>query len=173
MCFCERVYLVCGVYMSAYLFARECACILLAWVCVCVHVCVLKLLGLLLSLPPVVPVSRRRSRVRWPRPAAGDWWVVWRVCGVQGVSLEECAVGEGAVADGAGEGALHAVGAHVNIQRALLREALAADGALEGPHTGVHHHVLQQIVTQREGAPADAALVRLLTCTHTHTHTRN
>ncbi len=46
---------------------------------------------------------------------------------LQGVSLEECAVGEGAVADGAGEGALHAVGAHVNIQRALLREALAAD----------------------------------------------
>ncbi len=52
--------------------------------CVCVHVCVLKLLGLLLSLPPVVPVSRRRSRVRWPRPAAGDWWVVWRVCGAAG-----------------------------------------------------------------------------------------
>ncbi len=89
---------------------------------------------------------------------------------LQGMSLEERAVGEGAVADGAGEGALHAVCAHVNVQRALLREALAADGALERPHTSVHHHVLQQIVTQREGAPADAALVRLLTCTNTHRH---
>lgn len=94
---------------------------------------------------------------------------------LQGVALQQGAVGEGAVAHRAGEGALDAVRAHVHVQRALLREAFGADGALEGPHACVHHHVLEEVVTQRERTPADAALVRLLAClgrTQTHTHTK-
>ena len=93
---------------------------------------------------------------------------------LQGVALQQRAVGEGAVAHGAGEGALHAVRAHVHVERALLREALGAHGALEGAHARVHHHVLEEVVAQRERAPADAALVRLLACfweARSRTHT--
>lgn len=83
---------------------------------------------------------------------------------LQGVSLQQSAVGEGPVAHVALEGALGTVRAHVHVERALLREALAAHGALEGPHARVHHHVFEEVVTQREGAPADGALMRFLTC---------
>lgn len=65
---------------------------------------------------------------------------------LQGVPLQQRAVGEGAVADATGEGALHAVRAHVHVERALLREALGADGTLEGAHARVHHHVLEEVV---------------------------
>lgn len=87
---------------------------------------------------------------------------------LKGVSLQQRAVREGAVTHATGEDTLHAVRAHVHIERAFLREAFAADGALERPHTRVHHHVLEQIVTQRERPPADAALVRLLTGVDEH-----
>lgn len=83
---------------------------------------------------------------------------------LQGVALQQGAVGEGPVAHVTLEGALSTVRAHVHIERAFLREALAAHGALEGPHARMHHHVFEEVVTQREGAPADGALVRFLTC---------
>lgn len=86
-----------------------------------------------------------------------------RVLVLKGVSLQQRAVRESSVTYAAGEGALHAVRAHVHVERTLLREALAADGALERSHARVHHHVLQQVVAQRERPPADAALMRLLT----------
>lgn len=82
---------------------------------------------------------------------------------LEGMALQQGAVREGPVAHAAGEGALHAVGPHVHVQRALLGEALRTHGALERPDPRVDHHVLQEVITQREGAPADAALMRLLT----------
>lgn len=82
---------------------------------------------------------------------------------LQGVALQQGAVGEGPVAHVALEGALGTVGAHVHIERAFLGEALAAHGALEGPDSSVHHHVFEEVVTQGEGAPADGALMRFLT----------
>lgn len=83
---------------------------------------------------------------------------------LQGVALQQGAVGEGSVAHVALEGALSTVGAHVHVERAFLREALAAHGALEGPDASVHHHVFEEVVAQGEGAPADGALMRFLTC---------
>lgn len=88
---------------------------------------------------------------------------------LQGVALQQRAVGEGPLAHVALEGALGAVGAHVHVERALLGEALAAHGALEGPDAGVHHHVFEEVVAQGEGAPADGALVRFLTWGGTQT----
>lgn len=82
---------------------------------------------------------------------------------LQGVALQQGAVGEGPVAHVALEGALGTVSAHVHVQRAFLGEALAAHGALEGPDAGVHHHVFEEVVTQGEGAPTDGALMRFLT----------
>lgn len=82
---------------------------------------------------------------------------------LQGVALQQGAVGEGPVAHVALEGALGTVGAHVHVERAFLGEALAAHGALEGPDTSVHHHVFEEVVTQGKGAPADGALMRFLT----------
>lgn len=79
------------------------------------------------------------------------------------MALQQGAVGEVLVADAALE-AFGAVGAHVDVEGALLGEAFAADGALEGAHPRVGHHVLEQVVSQRERAPADAALVGLLAC---------
>lgn len=97
---------------------------------------------------------------------------------LQGVALQQGAVGEGPVAHVALEGALSTVGAHVHVERAFLGETLAAHGALEGPDASVHHHVFEEVVTQGEGAPADGALVRFLTWratpvtqTHTDIHT--
>lgn len=83
---------------------------------------------------------------------------------LQGVALQQGAVGEGPVAHVALEGALGTVGAHVHVERALLGETLAAHGALEGPDASVHHHVFEEVVAQGEGAPADGALMRFLTC---------
>lgn len=83
---------------------------------------------------------------------------------LQGVALQQGAVGEGPVAHVALKGALGTVGAHVHVQRAFLGEALAAHGALEGPDASVHHHVFEEVVAQGEGAPADGALMRFLTC---------
>lgn len=101
---------------------------------------------------------------------------------LQGMALQQGAVGEGPVAHVALEGALGTVGAHVHVERAFLGEALAAHGALEGPDTSVHHHVFEEVVTQGEGAPADGALMRFLTWrdryvrtehTQTKTHTEH
>lgn len=86
---------------------------------------------------------------------------------LQGVALQQGAVGEGPVAHVALEGTLGTVGAHVHVERAFLGETLAAHGALEGPDASVHHHVFEEVVTQGEGAPADGALVRFLTCRDT------
>lgn len=82
---------------------------------------------------------------------------------LQGVALQQCAVGEGPVAHVALEGALGTVGAHVHVERAFLGEALAAHRALESPDTRMHHHVFEEVVAQGEGAPADGALMRFLT----------
>lgn len=82
---------------------------------------------------------------------------------LQGMALQQCAMGEGPVAHVALKGALGTVSAHVHVERAFLGEALATHGALKGPDAGVHHHVFEEVVTQGEGAPADGALVRFLT----------
>lgn len=67
---------------------------------------------------------------------------------LQGVALQESAMGESAVAHVTLEGALGPVCAHVHVEGALLREALAAHGALEGPDARVHHHVFEEVVSQ-------------------------
>jgi len=82
--------------------------------------------------------------------------------GGSGVPLKEGAVGETLGAETALE-ALGSMGAHVNVEGALLGEAFAADAALEGADARVGHHVLQQVVAEGEGAPADGTLVGLLT----------
>ena len=63
------------------------------------------------------------------------------------MALEESTVGEALGAEAALE-ALGAVGAHVDVEGALLGEAFAADAALEGTDARVGHHVLQQVVTE-------------------------
>lgn len=82
---------------------------------------------------------------------------------LQGMSLQQSAVGEGPVAHVTLEGALSTMGAHVHVERAFLRETLTTHGTLEGPDTSVHHHVFEEVVPQGEGAPADGALMRFLT----------
>lgn len=82
---------------------------------------------------------------------------------LQGMTLQQGAVGERPVANIALEGALGTVGAHVHVKGAFLREALAAHGALEGSDTSMNHHVFEEVVPQGEGAPADGALMRFLT----------
>lgn len=82
---------------------------------------------------------------------------------LEGMALQQGAMGEGPVAHVALEGALGTVGAHVYVERAFLGEAFATHGALEGPDASVHHHVFKEVVTQGEGAPADGALMRFLT----------
>lgn len=82
---------------------------------------------------------------------------------LQGVAVQQGAVGECPVANIALEGALGTVGAHVHVEGAFLCEAFAAHGALEGPDASMHHHVFEEVVPQGEGAPADGALMRFLT----------
>lgn len=67
---------------------------------------------------------------------------------LQGMTLQQGAMGERPVANITLEGAFCTVGAHVHVEGAFLREALAAHGALEGPDTSMHHHVFEEVVPQ-------------------------
>lgn len=61
------------------------------------------------------------------------------------VALQQCAMGEN-LATGRAGSTLRPVGAHVHIERALLREALGTHSTLEGSHTGVCDHMFEQVV---------------------------